>query len=67
MKELTYKHCQAYSIDNISNGYFNYAKQHEGTPTFFIIVNDQHKKKSIDTLVYLTQKLKIKAFVLSDI
>lgn len=40
MKELTYKHCQAYSIDNISNGYFNYAKQHEGTPTFFIIVND---------------------------
>jgi glucosamine--fructose-6-phosphate aminotransferase (isomerizing) len=26
MKELTYKHCQAYSLNNVSNGFFSYSK-----------------------------------------
>ena len=40
LKELTYKHCQAYSLDNVSNGFFSYSKQHPGTYAFFIILND---------------------------
>lgn len=47
LKELTYKHCQAYSLTNSSNGYFNYAKNHKKTPTFMIILNDEHKDKSL--------------------
>lgn len=27
LKELTYKHCQAYSLNNVSNGFFSYSKQ----------------------------------------
>jgi glucosamine--fructose-6-phosphate aminotransferase (isomerizing) len=26
LKELTYKHCQAYSITNVANGFFSYCK-----------------------------------------
>ena len=67
LKELTYKHCQAYSLSNASNGYVNYAKSHEGTPTFFVLLNDQYKEKSLKYLEFITQKIKAKVFLLSDI
>jgi glucosamine 6-phosphate synthetase-like amidotransferase/phosphosugar isomerase protein len=56
LKELTYKHCQAYSMDNCSNGYFNYAMVSKDTPTFVIILEDEHKEKTIQCLEYLHTK-----------
>lgn len=67
MKELTYKHCQAYSLNNTSNGYFNYAKNNPGTPTFFIILNNEFLERSLKFLDYVSNKLKAKVFALSDV
>jgi len=55
LKELTYKHCQAYGMDNCCNGYYNYARANKDTPTFVIILEDEHKEKSLMYLKYLTE------------
>ena len=57
MKELTYKHCQAYSLNNCANGFFSYAKQTPNTCAFFIIVNDECKTKAMKHLQYMHDKL----------
>ena len=67
MKELTYKHCQAYSLDNVSNGFFSFSKQNPGTYAFFIVLDDEYKEKSFTYLKYLRTKLKANLIVLSDI
>ena len=67
LKELTYKHCQAYSVDNVSNGFFSFAKQNKGTFAFFVIVDDEYKSKAFDYLKFMHDKLGVRLFVISDI
>eukprot|EP00347_Sterkiella_histriomuscorum_P001487 403371846 len=67
MKELTYKHCQAYSLNNCSNGFFSFAKQNPGTCAFFIIVDDEYKENSMRNLTYMFEKLQVRLFVISDL
>jgi len=43
MKELTYKHCQPYSLSNASNGFFSFSKANKGTVAVFIILDDENK------------------------
>ena len=39
MKELTYLHCQCFSISNIANNFFNYVKLNPGMPAIFVILD----------------------------
>ena len=39
MKELTYIHCQAVSMANISNDFVTYAKKQPGMPSIFIVLD----------------------------
>jgi len=70
MKELTYKHCQAYSLNNVSNGFFSYSKQRkeqgEGAYAFHIILEDEFKAKNLEFLEFINTKLGVNAFVISD-
>lgn len=67
MKELTYKHCQAYSLNNVSNGFFSFSKQNKGTFTYFIILDDEFKDVSLRYMKYMHDKLKVNIIVISDI
>ena len=70
LKELTYKHCQAYSLNNVSNGFFSYSKQRreqgEGAYAFHIILEDEFKQKNLEFLEFINTKLGVNAFVISD-
>ena len=70
LKELTYKHCQAYSLNNVSNGFFSYSKQRKeqgsGAYAFHIILEDEFKEKNLEFLEYINTKLGVNAFVISD-
>ena len=69
MKELTYKHCQAYSITNVANGFFSYCKQVKekgGAYAFQIILDDEYKEKALQFLQFMHSKLGVHTFVLSD-
>jgi len=38
MKELTYLHCHTFSLREIANSFFSYAKMHVGTPAIFVVL-----------------------------
>lgn len=40
MKELTYLHCQCFSILNISNNFFGYISSKSAVPCIFIVLHD---------------------------
>ena len=45
MKELTYLHCQCFTISNVANNLLNYAKIHQGMPAIFVILDSQPRDK----------------------
>ena len=47
MKELTYLHCQCFSIDSVANNFFNYARLHPGMPAIFIVLDSQPEDKRL--------------------
>ncbi|CDW73742.1 glucosamine--fructose-6-phosphate aminotransferase [Stylonychia lemnae] len=67
MKELTYKHCQAYSLNNCHKGFYNYAKNHQGTCVFYVILDDEFKELSLKYLKSINQSIKARIIILSDI
>lgn len=70
LKELTYKHCQAYSLNNVGNGFFSYSKENTtnggGAFAFYIILEDEYKVKSMEFLQFIHAKLGVHIFVISD-
>lgn len=69
LKELTYKHCQAYSLNNVANGFFSYSKERKekgGAYAFHIILEDEFKERNLEFLQYIDSKLGVNAFVISD-
>lgn len=52
MKELTYLHCQCFSVSSISNNLFNYCKMHPGTPAIFVVIDAlaQDKRITLSTM-----------------
>lgn len=46
MKELTYRHCQAFNISEISSSFFTFAKLNPGTPSIFIVLDSDEQSKS---------------------
>lgn len=40
MKELTYLHCQCFSILNISNNFFGYINSKKAVPCIFVVLSD---------------------------
>jgi glucosamine--fructose-6-phosphate aminotransferase (isomerizing) len=67
IKELTYMHCQCFSINSVSNQYFNYVKQNEGTPTIFVVLDDEYKEKCINIMKHIKEKTNITAIIISDV
>ena len=45
MKELTYVHCQQFSISNVANNLFNYLKVNPGMPAIFIVLDNSPQDK----------------------
>ena len=45
MKELTYLHCQCFTISSVANNLLNYAKIHQGMPAIFVILDSQPRDK----------------------
>lgn len=70
MKELTYKHCQAYSLNNVANGFFSYSKERKekgsGAYAFHLILDDEFKTQNLEFLEFIDTKLGVNAFVISD-
>ena len=69
MKELTYIHCQAIPMSEISGSFYGFAKMNKETAAIFIVLNSDpvskaavlgHMKKLLD------QELSLKAFVITD-
>ena len=69
MKELTYIHCQVFSINNIANNLFNFALNNAGIPAIWIVLdsNQQDKEISIQVMKKLMAKgVKTFNIVISD-
>ena len=47
MKELTYLHCQCFSISNVANNLLNYARVNPGMPAIFVILDSMPNDKRI--------------------
>ena len=47
MKELTYLHCQCFSISNIANNFFNYVKLNPGMPAIFVVLDSLNVDKRV--------------------
>lgn len=66
MKELTYLHCQCFSIVNISNNFVGYIKQRTAVPCIFVVLDDT-KERTIKVMSKL-QKYSANIFpvIISD-
>ena len=51
MKELTYIHCQVFSINNIANNLFNFALSNAGIPAIWIVLDSNQADKEISVQV----------------
>jgi glucosamine 6-phosphate synthetase-like amidotransferase/phosphosugar isomerase protein len=68
LKELTYLHCQAIRIDDISNNFYCYLKEHPGMPSIFIILDHNPEKLNfIKRMEMLVEKTKVMPIVITDI
>ena len=45
MKELTYLHCQSFSITNIANNFYNYVQSNPGMPAIYIVLDSDQRDK----------------------
>lgn len=69
MKELTYLHCQCFSISNIVNNLLTYMQINQGMPAIFVILdsNAQDKRISTDTIrKVMAKKINLHAIIISD-
>lgn len=69
MKELTYLHCQCFSISNIVNNLLTYMQINQGMPAIFVILdsNAQDKRISTDTIrKVMAKKISLHAIIISD-
>ena len=46
MKELTYIHCQAFSVAEIPESFYSYAKMNPSTPAIFILLDSDPDSKT---------------------
>lgn len=56
MKELTYIHCQAFSVTDIPESFYSYAKKNPNTPSIFIVLDADPTSKA--TVLSYMAKLK---------
>lgn len=47
MKELTYLHCQCFSMNNVVNSLYNYMIVNPGTPAILIVLDSSESDKRI--------------------
>ena len=47
MKELTYIHCQVFSINNIANNLFNFVNNNPGIPAIWIVLDSDPTDKEV--------------------
>ena len=47
MKELTYLHCHTFSLREIANSFYSYAKMNEGTPAIFVVLDSNIEEKRL--------------------
>ena len=69
MKELTYLHCQSFSITNIANNFFNYVQNNPGMPAIYVILDsDQRDKQMSIQVMKKLQKRQVNTFtiIISD-
>ena len=69
MKELTYLHCQSFSISNIANNFYNYVQNNPGMPSIWIVLDsDLHDKEITIQAMKKLQNRQVKTFsiIISD-
>jgi glucosamine--fructose-6-phosphate aminotransferase (isomerizing) len=69
MKELTYLHCQSFSVSNIANNFYNYVQNNPGMPSIWIVLDsDMHDKEITIQAMRKLQNRQVKTFsiIISD-
>lgn len=69
MKELTYIHCQAFNISEISGSFFSFAKLNPGTAAIFVVLDsdEQAKNNALSQMAKLLENgVKILPIVITD-
>lgn len=69
MKELTYIHCQAFSISEISGSSYSYSKMNPGTPAIFIVLDSNPATKELvlsQMAKLLESGVKFQSIVITD-
>jgi glucosamine--fructose-6-phosphate aminotransferase (isomerizing) len=69
MKELTYLHCQCFSMSSVMNNLFNYALINPGTPVIFVVIDSspEEKRLSLSTIRKLMAKqVNMHAIIITD-
>ena len=69
MKELTYIHCQVFSINNIANNLFNFVYNNTGIPAIWIVLDSDQTDKQISLQVMrklMAKKVQTFNIVISD-
>ena len=69
MKELTYIHCQAFSVSEIGGSCYSYARMNPGTPAIFIVLDSDPAIKDLvlSQMAKLQESgVKLQAIVITD-
>ena len=69
MKELTYLHCQCFSMNNVVNSLYNYMIVNPGTPVILIVLDSSasDKRIAISTMRKLmTKQVNVHGIIISD-
>jgi glucosamine--fructose-6-phosphate aminotransferase (isomerizing) len=67
IKELTYTHCQCLPLTAVSNHFYNYVHKHPKTPTIFVILEDEYKEVTLESIKRLTEKVDVLPIIITDI
>jgi glucosamine--fructose-6-phosphate aminotransferase (isomerizing) len=69
MKELTYIHCQAFSVSEISGSFYSYSRMNPGTPAIFIVLDSDPSTKDLvlnQMAKLLENGIKLQSIVITD-